>query len=108
MIINNSIPDPLIECDFENVYYPSDDSYLLLDYFRKKITDDLFDGIKFEEIEYILDKGTGTGILAIFFQLLKSLKLSFKPKIYGSDILEESLICARRNEILNGSHCLYT
>ncbi|MFW9940906.1 MAG: HemK2/MTQ2 family protein methyltransferase [Candidatus Thorarchaeota archaeon] len=101
MITINFIPDPLIECDFENIYHPSDDSYLLLDYFRKKITDDSFDGIMFEEIEYLLDMGTGTGIIAIFFQLLNSLKPKFNPKIYGSDILEESLICARRNEILN-------
>jgi HemK-related putative methylase len=101
LITINSIPDPLIECDFENVYYPSEDSYLLLDYFQKKLTDDSFDGIMFEEIEYILDMGTGTGIFAIFFQLLKSLKPKFNPKIFASDILEESLICARRNEILN-------
>ena len=57
MITINSIPDPLIECDFKNVYYPSDDSYLLVDYFRKNINDDLFDGIKLEEIEYVLDLG---------------------------------------------------
>lgn len=101
MIEINSIPDPLIECDFKNVYYPSDDSYLLIDYFRKKITDDLFDGIKLEEIEYILDLGTGTGIIAIFFQLLRSFNPKFNPRIYASDILEESIICAKRNEILN-------
>jgi len=97
------IPDPLIECDLKNVYYPSDDSYLLIDYFRKIINDDLFDGIKLEEIENILDMGTGTGIIAIFFQILKSLYPKFNPKIYASDILEESIICAKRNEILNKS-----
>jgi len=101
LITINSIPDPLIECDFKNVYYPSDDSYLLIDYFRKKINDDLFDGIKLEEIEYVLDLGTGTGIIAIFFQLLRSFNPKFKPIIYASDILGESIICAKRNEILN-------
>jgi len=101
LITINSIPDPLIECEFENIYRPSDDSYLLLDYFRRRITGDSFDGILFEEIEYILDMGTGTGIVAIFFQILKSLEPKFNPKIYASDILEESLICARKNEILN-------
>ena len=101
MITINSIPDPLIECDFKNVYYPSDDSYLLIDYFRKKISNDLFDGIKLDEIEYVLDLGTGTGIIAIFFQLLRSFNPKFNPRIYASDILEESIICAKRNEILN-------
>ena len=101
MITINSIPDPLIECDFKNVYYPSDDSYLLVDYFRKNINDDLFDGIKLEEIEYVLDLGTGTGIIAIFFQLLRSFNPKFNSRIFASDILEESIICAKRNEILN-------
>jgi len=101
LITINSIPDPLIECDFKNVYYPSDDSYLLVDYFRKNINDDLFDGIKLEEIEYVLDLGTGTGIIAIFFQLLRSFNPKFNSRIFASDILEESIICAKRNEILN-------
>ncbi|MFX0080817.1 MAG: HemK2/MTQ2 family protein methyltransferase [Candidatus Hodarchaeota archaeon] len=101
MITINFIPDLLIECDFKNVYYPSDDSYLLIDYFRKKINEDFFDGIKLEKVEKILDMGTGTGIIAIFFQILKSLYPKFKPIIYASDISEESIICAKGNEILN-------
>ena len=67
------IPDPLIACDFENVYYPSDDSFLLIDYFKEKISDNYFDGINVNEIEYILDLGTGTGIIAILFQFFKFL-----------------------------------
>ena len=93
--------DPLIECDFENVYYPSDDSYLLIDYLKKKINSDLFDGINLDKIEQILDLGTGTGIIAIFFQLIKSQNPKFNPRIYASDILEESIICAKKNEVLN-------
>jgi HemK-related putative methylase len=101
LITINSLPDPSIECDFKNVYYPSDDSYFLIDYFRKKINDDLFDGIKLERIEKILDMGTGTGIIAIFFQILESHYPKFKAKIYASDISEESINCAKGNEILN-------
>ena len=61
-----SLPDPIIQCDFENVYTPSDDSYLIIDYFKRKINQNYFDGIKLSEIKKILDLGTGTGIIAIF------------------------------------------
>jgi len=95
------IPDPLIACDFENVYYPSDDSFLLIDYFKDKISDNYFDGINVNEIEYILDLGTGTGIIAILFQYFKVKSKKFNPKIVASDILENSIECAKKNESLN-------
>jgi len=95
------IPDPLIACDFENVYYPSDDSFLLIDYFKEKISDNYFDGINVNEIEYILDLGTGTGIIAILFQFFKVKSKKFNPKIVASDILENSIECAKKNESLN-------
>lgn len=97
----NSLPDPLIECDFDTVYYPSDDSYLLIDYFKRKIDNNYFDGIPLEEIEYILDMGTGTGIIAIFFQLINSYNPKFNPRIFASDILEEAIKCAKSNEKRN-------
>ncbi len=101
MIKLKFIPDPLIACDFENVYYPSDDSFLLIDYFKEKISDNYFDGINVKEIEYILDLGTGTGIIAILFQLFKVKSKKFNPKIVASDILENSIECAKKNESLN-------
>jgi len=100
----NFISDPLIECDFENVYYPSEDTFLLIDYFKDKISDTYFDGININEIEYILDMGTGTGIIAIFFQYFKLKSKKFNPKIVASDILENSIECAKKNETLNKFH----
>jgi release factor glutamine methyltransferase len=99
-----SIRDPLIECDFENVYNPSEDTFLLIDYFKNKISNSYFDGINVNEVEFILDLGTGTGIIAIFFQCLKVICKNFNPKIYASDILEESILCAKKNEVLNDFH----
>ncbi|MFX1326175.1 MAG: methyltransferase [Promethearchaeota archaeon] len=95
------IKDPLIECDFEEVYYPSDDTYMLIDYFKQNVNEKYFDGNKLSEIKYLLDMGTGTGIIAIFFQLLKTRHKNFNPTIYASDISEHSLICAKKNEIRN-------
>ena len=96
-----SLPDPIIQCDFENVYAPSDDSYLMIDYFKRNINQNYFDGIKLSEIKKILDLGTGTGIIAIFFQLIKMENPNFNPEIYGSDILEDSIKCTKLNEKIN-------
>lgn len=101
MIIIPLLPDPIIECDFESVYAPSDDSYLLIDYFKSKIDQIYFDGIKINEINNILDLGTGTGIIAIFFQLIKIENPNFNPKIFASDILEDAIKCAKLNEKRN-------
>jgi len=101
VIIINSIPDPIINIDYKNIYPPSDDSFLLIDYFRGCHDRDFFDGIEIKQIENILDMGTGTGIIAIFLQIIKSKHPSFNPKIYASDILKEALECAKENEQLN-------
>ena len=101
MITIKSLSDPIIECDFRNVYAPSDDSYLILDYFRRNINKYHFDGIKLSEIKNILDLGTGTGIIALFFQILKTQNLNFNAKIYASDILEDAINCAKYNEKIN-------
>lgn len=85
----------------ENVYSPSDDSFLLIDYFKKIITENHFDGIDIRKIKNILDLGTGTGIIALLFQMVKLKNPKFNPKIYASDILEEALRCARLNEKAN-------
>jgi len=98
------IPDPLIECDFENVYYPSDDTFLLIDYFKNNINENYFDGINVDDIDYILDIGTGTGIIAINFQIFKGKSNNFHPKIVASDIFEDSIVCAKKNEVLNNFH----
>ena len=97
----SNLSDPVIQNNFETVYSPSDDTYLLLDYFKKVITLEHFDGLKLSKITNILDMGTGTGIIAIFFQKLKDLITNFNPKIYASDILSEALVCAKSNERLN-------
>ena len=97
-----SFPDPIIQFDFENVYPPSDDTYLLIDYFKESVNEKYFDGLNIEDIKNILDLGTGTGIIAIFFQLIKQQFSNFNPQIYASDIIEEALNCAKLNEKLNG------
>jgi release factor glutamine methyltransferase len=45
--------------------------------------------------------GTGTGLIAIYCQYLKLKNKNFNPKIYASDILEEAISCAKKNETLN-------
>ncbi len=95
-------PDDLvIICDYTNVYSPSDDTYLILDYFKEKIDESYFDGLEHSKIDKILDLGTGTGIIALFFQSIKMLYPAFKPEIYASDILVESIACATQNERAN-------
>ncbi len=101
MIIISLLPDPVIDYDFENVYAPSDDTYLLIDYFKQNINQMYFDGIKLTEIKKILDLGTGTGIISIFLQLIKKDNINFNPKIYASDILEDAIKCAKLNEKRN-------
>ncbi|MFX1591135.1 MAG: HemK2/MTQ2 family protein methyltransferase [Promethearchaeota archaeon] len=96
-----SIPDPIINCDFEDVYAPSDDTFLILDYFKSNITKSFFDGIEINKIQNILDLGTGTGIFAIFFELIKIQYPNFNPKIYASDILEVAIKCAELNQKAN-------
>jgi len=95
-------PDPIIDHDYESVYSPSDDTYLLIDYFKAHIDDNYFDDIPIDLIQKLLDMGTGTGIVALFFQLIKKIIPNFKPKIYASDILKEAVIRAKINEKLNG------
>jgi len=96
-----SFPDPIINIDYENVYVPSDDSFLIIDYFRGCYTRDLFDGMEMKKIKNVLDMGTGSGIIAIFLQMLKSQHPLFNPTIYASDILEEAIECAKNNERFN-------
>jgi release factor glutamine methyltransferase len=104
----STFPDPIINCNDKNVYTPSDDTYMLLDYFKSHINSTYFDGIKLSKIRNILDLGTGTGIIAIFFQLIKNRFQNFNPKIYASDILEEAIKCAELNRVKNGiDHEIY-
>ena len=51
MININGLPDPIINYDFEKVYTPSDDSYLIIDYFKKNINYNYFDGRKIITLE---------------------------------------------------------
>ncbi|MFW9947951.1 MAG: HemK2/MTQ2 family protein methyltransferase [Candidatus Odinarchaeota archaeon] len=95
------IPDPIIINKFKSVYSPSDDSYLIIDYFKENISSSHFDGLEFNYINNILDMGTGSGIIAIFFQLIKKIYSKFNPKIYASDILEEAIVCSKLNEKIN-------
>ena len=101
MIHIYSLPDPIINIDYENVYAPSDDSFLIVDYFRGCFTQDFFDGMDMKKIKNALDMGTGSGILAIFLQMLKAQHPLFNPMIYASDILKEAIECAKINEKFN-------
>ena len=93
--------DPIINNNFTDVYSPSDDSYLILDFLKKVITERKFDDLPIQEVKQILDMGTGTGIIAIFLEMVKSLIDSFHCKIYASDVLPNAIYCARLNEKLN-------
>ena len=95
--MKEKMSDPIIYNPFEDVYSPSDDSYLILDFIRSNISQDIFDGIPIKGIKNILDLGTGTGIVAIFLELL-NLSLS---QIYASDILQNAIKCAQMNEKRN-------
>ncbi|MBY9002588.1 MAG: methyltransferase [Candidatus Lokiarchaeota archaeon] len=95
--MKEKMPDPIIHNPFEDVYSPSDDSFLILDFIRSKISQEFFDEIPIREIENILDLGTGTGIVAIFLELLNM----FPSKIYASDILQNAIKCAQINEKRN-------
>ena len=97
MNIKKKISDPIILNPFEDVYSPSDDSYLILDYIRTNISQEIFDEIPIKQIKNILDLGTGTGIVAIFLELLNL----FPYQIYASDILQNAIECAQMNERRN-------
>jgi len=99
--IIKEIPDPIIINKFKSVYSPSDDSYLIIDYFKEKISNSDFDGLEFNNINNILDMGTGSGIIPIFFLLIKKKYSKFNPKIYASDILEKAIVCSKLNEKIN-------
>ena len=93
--------DPIINCKNDTFYFPSDDSFLIIDYFKKVITKTSFDGYDIEEIHNILDMGTGTGIIAIFLKMFANQLSNFNPRIYASDILKEAIKCAKNNKKVN-------
>ena len=101
MIKIKEFPDPIINFDAENVYIPAEDTFLIIDYLKNNVNEQHFDGLDITQIRNLLDLGTGTGIIAIFFQIVKKNNLKFTPTIYASDILEESINCAKFNEKLN-------
>lgn len=101
MNLVNSYPDPLIECNSEKLYFPSDDTYLIIDYFKDHIDHNYFDGKNISDINNILEIGTGTGIIAIYLQLLKEKYPKFTANIFASDIMDEAIECAKKNEKLN-------
>lgn len=45
--------------------------------------------------------GTGSGVIAIFLEMVKEIIQPFSPEIYASDILNASIRCAKNNELLN-------
>jgi hypothetical protein len=82
-----SFPEPKIDNIFNDVYSPSEDSYLIIDYFKENIDENYFDGFELAKIRNILDMGTGTGIIAIYLQLIKMIVPKFSPQIFASLII---------------------
>ena len=97
----NLFPDPIIPYIFKSVYPPSDDTYLIIDYLKKKVNEKFFDGLPINTIGKILDMGTGTGIIALFLQEIKKYFSEFTSKIYASDISDAAIRCATLNESTN-------
>ena len=101
MRLISNFPCPDIDCPFDNVYKPSDDTYLITDYFRENINEIHFDGLEIKKIKYVLDMGTGTGIIALFLNEFKKRIANFSPEIFASDVLETAIKCAKLNEVIN-------
>ena len=98
VLITKEFSDPIINFYEEGIYSPSTDSYLVIDYLKKCINEYFFDEIPIRNITKILDLGTGTGIIAIFLQILKIQIPDFNPIIYASDISQKALKNAKINE----------
>jgi len=96
-----SILDPILPYIYNGVYPPSDDTYLIIDYFKKKVSENFFDGLPFTTIRNVLDMGTGTGIIAFFLQEIKKYFSKFTTKIFASDISDAAIRCATINERTN-------
>lgn len=77
-------PDPtiIVACD-DDVYEPSDDTYLLLN------------SLNIKQRQKVLDIGTGTGIIAIHAAK------NGASCVVGTDISAAAVACARRNAVLN-------
>lgn len=100
LIIN--YPDPKIKFTIGDVYSPSDDSYLIIDYLKDHITRTHFDSLRIENVNNILDMGTGSGIVAIFLLSVKKINQNFSANIYASDIDQNAIDSAKANEKSNG------
>ena len=96
-----SFSDPIIQYINNSVYPPSDDTYLIIDYFKKNISENFFDGLPITTIRKVLDMGTGTGVIALFFQEIKNFLSKFTAKIFASDISDAAIRCATINERIN-------
>ena len=96
-----SFSDPIIQYIKNSVYPPSDDTYLIIDYFKKNISENFFDGLPITTIRKVLDMGTGTGVIALFFQEIKKFLSKFTAKIFASDISDAAIRCATINERIN-------
>lgn len=66
------------------------------------INKDFIDGKKLSEISYILDMGTGTGIIALFLAKYFKSNLHSNIKIYASDIILDAIELAKKNAQKNG------
>ena len=93
--------DIILECPFEDVYAPSDDSFLIVDYFKENINENYFDGLDVKSVKNVLDMGTGTGIIALYLTKMKNQITNFSSNIFASDILKNAIRCAKLNERLN-------
>lgn len=93
--------DIILECPFEDVYAPSDDSFLIVDYFKENIDENYFDGLDVKSVKNVLDMGTGTGIIALYLTKMKNQITNFSSNIFASDILKNAIRCAKLNERLN-------
>ena len=86
-------------CDYENVYEPSDDTYLLIDAIGHDI--DSMTTEKYNDIKTTMEIGVGTGTPGIYFNM-RLLNTASSPIHYMTDINSDAIRIAKSTAEKNG------